>query len=72
MNTITLEGFLSVIDTIKPITINLFNEEALLLITFELAGYKALDDFLCDDEIIKIQFKTLNTINVTIDTSKNE
>jgi hypothetical protein len=71
-NIITLEGFLSVISTTKPITINLFNENDLLLISFELAGYQALDDFLADDEITKIEFKTLNTINVTIDTSKNE
>ena len=68
---ITLQGFLSVIKTTKPITINLFNETDALLITFELAGYDALDDFLADDEVIKIEFKTINTINVTIDTSKN-
>ena len=70
-NPITLEGFLSVIETSKSITINLFDEKDLLLISFELAGYAALDDFLCDDEVIKIEFKTINTINVTIDTSKN-
>ena len=70
---ITLKGFLSVIQSTKPITINLFNEKETpeLLITFELAGYDALDDFLNDDEVIKIEFKTANTINVTIDTSKN-
>ena len=71
MNTITLEGFLSVIVTIKPITINLFNENDLLLISFELTGYKALDDFLCDDKILTIKFKTSNIIDITIDTSNN-
>ena len=70
-NIITLEGFLSVIKILKPITINLFNENDILLISFELAGYNAIDDFLMDDKIIKIEFKTINTINVTIDTSKN-
>ena len=71
MNTIALEGFLSVIESVKPITINLFDEDELLLISFELAGYKALDDFLCDDEITKIKFKNMNTIDVYIDTSQN-
>lgn len=71
-NIITLEGFLSVIETTKPITINLFNENDLLLISFELAGYKALDDFLCDDEITKIKFKNMSAIDVYIDTSKND
>lgn len=71
MPNITLEGFLKVIFTTKPITINLFNENDLLLISFELAGYQALDDFLADDKVIKIEFKALNTINVTIDTSNN-
>ena len=71
MPNITLEGFLKAIFTTKPITINLFNENNLLLISFELAGYQALDDFFADDEVTRIEFKTLNTINVTIDTSKN-
>ena len=69
---ITLEGFLSVIKSTKPIMVNLFNENELLLISFELAGYNALDDFLMDDEVTGIEFKTPNIINVSIDTSKNE
>ena len=67
----TLENLLKVIASDKDITINLFNENNLLLITFILKGHKCLDDFLCNDEIIRIEIKTVNTINVTIDTSKN-
>ena len=68
---ITLEGLLSVIESVKPITINLYDENNLLLITFQLPGYKSLDDFLCDDEVTKIVLKNLYTIDVYIDTSKN-
>ena len=68
---ITLKGLLSTIKSEKPITINLFNQEDLLLITFELAGYSALDDFLEDDEVLEISFPKYNTINVKIDTSNN-
>ena len=68
---ITLEGLLKVIETTKPITINLYDENNLLLITFELSGYKSLDDFLEDDEVTKIVIKNLYNIDVTIDTSNN-
>ena len=74
MNTdvlITLKGLLSVITSDKEITVNLFSEEGLLLITFILNGYECLDDFLEDDEVTKIEFPKYNTINVTIDTTKN-
>ncbi len=69
---ITLEGLLSVIESTKPITVNLYDENDLLLITFNLPGYKSLDDFLCDDEVTKIVLKNLYTIDVYIDTSKNQ
>ena len=68
---ITLEGLLSVIESTKPITINLYNEENLLLITFVMSGYDCLDDFLCDDEVKKVKIVNLNTLDVTIDTSLN-
>lgn len=68
---ITLEGLLKVIHSEKDIKVNLYDENDLLLITFLLAGYDCLDDFLEDDEVIKIEFPAINTINVTIDTSKN-
>lgn len=74
---ITLEGLLSVIDTSKAITVNLYQQAAegttgdLLLISFGLPGYDCLDDFLLDDEVTKIVIKSVNTIDVTIDTSLN-
>ena len=69
---ITLEGLLGVISSTKKITINLYNENDLLLITFILDGYKHLDDFLCDDEVIKIELPSMTTMNITIDTSRND
>lgn len=68
---ITLKGLLSTIKSDKPITINLFNQEDLLLITFELAGYPALEDVIEADEVLEISFPKYNTINVKIDTSNN-
>jgi hypothetical protein len=68
---ITLKGLLEVISSQKVITINLFNENNLLLITFGLSGYDCLDDFLLDDKVTKIEIVNVNTINVVIDTSQN-
>lgn len=68
---ITLEGLCQTISSTKNITINLFDEKNLLLITFVLAGYKSIDDFLMDDEVIKIEIINTTLINVTIDTSLN-
>jgi hypothetical protein len=68
---ITLEGLLSVIKSEKDIVINLFDQDDILLITFNLPGYKSLDDFLEDDEVLEITFPKYNTINIKIDTSKN-
>lgn len=68
---ITLEGFLSVVKSDKTLTINLYDENDLLLITFGHPGYSALDDFLCDDEVLEISFPKNATINIKIDTSKN-
>jgi hypothetical protein len=71
MNTITLGGFLSVLEGVKPITINLFNEENLLIITFVKDGYEALEDILEQDPVLKISIKNLQTIDVVIDTTGN-
>lgn len=68
---ITLEGLLSVIKSVKPITVNLLNEEGLEIITFILPGYKALDDFLEDDEVLEVELVNLGNIKVKIDTSLN-
>lgn len=63
-----LQGFLKALVSKKPVTINLFDEKGLLLISFNQEGWKSLDDFLCDDEVIKIEINNLFNINVTIDT----
>jgi len=74
---ITLEGLLSVIDSSKALTVNLYQQGLdekvgdLLLISFGLPGYDCLDDFLLDDEVTKIVIKSVNAIDVTIDTSLN-
>lgn len=68
---ISLEGLLKVIKSEKIISINLYNENDLLLITFDLPGYDCLDDFLLDDEVTKIEIINMNKLNVTIDTSQN-
>ena len=68
---ITLEGLLKVIKSDKDIMVNLFSEEGLLLITFILKGYEALDDFLMDDEVLEISFPTAGKLNIKIDTTKN-
>lgn len=68
---ITLKGLLSVIESLKPVTINLYNENNLLLIKFELPGYDALDDFLNDDEVTNIKLNNLYNLDITIDTSNN-
>jgi len=68
---ITLEGLLKVIKSDKDITVNLYDENNLLLITFILNGYNCLDDFLMDDEVLSLKLASLNKIDITIDTSKN-
>lgn len=68
---INLKGLLSVIVSEKPITINLFNEKNLLLITFIQPGYKMLEDIYEEDPVTRIEIKNLSTLNITIDTSAN-
>ena len=68
---ITLEGLLKALSSTKDITIKLFNEKELLLITFIKNGYDCIDDFLMDDEVKKIEIVNMNTINVYIDTTLN-
>lgn len=69
MNEITLGGFLSVLESTKPITINLYKEDELLIITFIKDGYTALEDQYEAATVKKIILKSLNTIDVTIETA---
>lgn len=71
MAQITLEGLLKVISSEKTITVNLYDENNLLLISFGLPGYDCLDDFLLDDEVTKLEILNLYNLNITIDTSQN-
>ena len=68
---IDLKGLLSVVVSEKPITINLFNEKNLLLITFVLPGYPYLEDVYEEDPVTRIEIKNLSTLNITKDTSAN-
>lgn len=68
---IDLKGLLSAIVSAKPMTINLFDENGLLLISFVMDGYPCLEDVLETDPVTKIEIKSLTTLNITIDTSEN-
>ena len=63
-----LQGLLQALKSKKTITVNLFDEKGLLIISFNQPGYQALDDFLLDDEVTGIEIVNLFCINVTIDT----
>ena len=71
-NIVILEQFFSVVQLIKPITVHLFDETGLLLISFDFEGYDALDDFFMDDRVIKIEYVNLTTLNIQIDTSEDD
>ena len=70
-NVITLGGLLSTIVSVKPITVNLYDQNELLLITFLLPGFAALEDVLEQDPVTKIEIVNMQTLNVTIDTTGN-
>ncbi len=64
---ITLRGFLQVLESSKPVTINLYDKDTeLLIITFLHPGYTALEDEIELAEISKIVVKNLYTFDVYI------
>ena len=63
---ITLAGLLSVIESQKVITVNLFDENDLLLITFNLPGYACLEDALEEREVAKMKINNLTNIDITL------
>lgn len=65
---ITLGGLLGTISSTKNITVNLFSQEGLLIITFILSGYAALEDELESASVTKIEIINTTTLNITIDT----
>ncbi len=68
---INLKGLLSTILSEKSITVNLYNEKNLLLISFILPGYPCLEDKYEEDPVTRIEIKSTNVLNITIDTSNN-
>ena len=66
-----LKGLLQALVSKKTITINLFDEKGLLIISFNQPGYDALDDYLLEDIVTKIEIVNLFCLNVTIDTEPN-
>lgn len=65
-NLITLKGLLSTIVSTKNITINLYDQDGLLIISFGLPGYAALEDELELSTVTKIELISLTTLNITI------
>ena len=63
---ITLSGLLSVIESQKVITVNLFDENNLLLITFNLPGYACLENSLEDREVASVKINNVTNIDVTL------
>lgn len=61
-----LEGLLSIIKSEKIITVNLFDENDLLLITFHLPGYEHIEEDLLLREVAELKIVSLNTINIKL------
>ena len=67
----TLNGLLSIIKSEKIITVNLYNENDLLLITFHLPGYEHIEEDLLLREVAELKIINLNTINVKLAAATN-
>ena len=64
---ITLSALLSVISNTKTIKVNLFNDTTkLLIVSFDLPGYPALDDTIKGATVEKLEIVNLQTLNITI------
>jgi len=63
---ITLAGLLSVIESQKVVTVNLYDENDLLLITFNLPGFNCLEDELEERTVAKMKINTLTNIDITL------
>ena len=61
---IDLFGLLTTIESEKVVTVNLFDKDDLLLITFGLPGYDSLDDELLVLPVRKIKIINTTSINV--------
>ena len=64
---ITLNGLLSVIESTKIIKVNLFDDTTkLLIISFDLPGYSALEDEIESSTVSKIEIANMTTLNISI------
>ena len=67
MPEITLRGLLSVIQSSKTIKVNLFNADSnLLIISFDMDGYAALEDQIEESEITKLIINNPTTLDIYI------
>jgi hypothetical protein len=66
---ITLAGLLSVIESQKVVTVNLYDDQDLLLITFNLPGHACLEDELEERTVAKIKINSLTNIDITLATA---
>ena len=62
-----LKDFLAASVSTKVITVNLYDEKGLILITFNLPGYACLDDNLEERTIKSWTINNMTSINVTLD-----
>ena len=65
----TLTELLSNKEKKKVITVNLYDSESLLLITFSLPGYSHLDDELEATEVDKVKINGITNIDVYLKAS---
>ena len=63
---VQLEGLFRAIVSSKIITVNLFDSNDLLLITFQLPGFDALDDWLLEKDVTEIEIINASTIRVKL------
>ena len=63
---VQLEGLFRALVSSKIITINLFDSNDLLLITFQLPGFDALDDWLLEKDVAEIEIINASTIRVKL------
>ena len=62
----TLEKLLTALVSDNSITVNLYNEKGLLLITFGHPGYDSLDDELLTREVSELEIQNVKSIRVKL------
>lgn len=62
----TLEKLLTALVSNNPITVNLYDEKGLLLITFGHPGYDSLDDELLTREVSELEIQNVKSIRVKL------